>query len=455
IFSNSFDGIYMRYNKKNILDGNRLFNNEYGINFDYLSNMSRITNNDILNNDYGIYFYQSYNNSIIHNNISNNMCGIFLSWSTNNSVERNLIINNSNGVYFFSVHLSNVESNNIYSHAGRGIHFVTSRYNKIDGNNITDCWAGIQLWQDSNNNTLLNNNASNNTNGILIWLRCVNNSILRNNIFSNDIYGIRIRRESNSNLIYHNNFISNSVQAYEEESINFWDNDYQLGGNFWSDYSGVDNFKGPYQNMPGSDSIGDNPYAGIDSDTGNQDNYPLMEPYSYKPLENYTILKQGWNLISIPHTQENQNLQKVLEMIDGWYDAVQWYDPTDTDKPWKHHKTDKPSGNALFELNETMGFWIHITHSGDTIFLYNGTQPTENQTISLHPGWNLVGYPSLTNHNRTEGLNNLTFGQEVNLIQWYDAETQTWHDMGGDDYFALGRGYWVHAKTECIWKVPL
>ena len=70
--------------------------------------------------------------SIIQNNISNNKCGIFLSWSTNNSVERNLITNNSNAVYFFSVHLSNMESNNIYSHEGSGIHFVTSRYNKIN-----------------------------------------------------------------------------------------------------------------------------------------------------------------------------------------------------------------------------------------------------------------------------------------------------------------------------------
>jgi parallel beta-helix repeat protein len=455
ILSNIFEGIYMKYTSGNIISGNILSNNEYGINFDYLSNMSIITNNDILNNDNGIFFYRSYNNSIIQNKISNNKCGIFLSWSTNNSVERNLITNNSNGVYFFSVHLSNVKSNNIYSHEGVGIHFVTSRYNKINTNNITDCWAGIQLWQDSNNNTLLNNKVSNNTHGILVWLRCVNNSILLNNIFNNDNYGIRFRKNSNSNLIYHNNFIANSVQAYEEESINFWDNDYPLGGNFWSDYTGVDILKGPYQNMPGSDGIGDNPYADIDSDTGNQDNYPLMEPYIYKPLENYTILKQGWNLISLPLIQENQSLRKVLEMIDGWYDAVQWYDSTNPNDPWKHHKVGKPFGNDLYELNETMGFWIHITHPGDTFFLYNGTQPTENQIIQLHKGWNLVGYPSLESYNRTDGLNNLTFDNQVDAIWTYDASYQKWIEMGETDYFELGRGYYIHIKTECEWEVPL
>jgi len=171
--------------------------------------------------------------------------------------------------------------------------------------------------------------------------------------------------------------------------------------------------------------------------------------------ENYTILKQGWNLISIPLIQNNQGLIKVLETIDGYYDAVQWYDPADANDPWKHHKVGKPYGNDLFEINETMGFWVHITQPGDTIFVYNGTQPTVNQTIQLYKGWNMVGYPSLTNHNRTEGLNKLEFGTDVDAIQWHDAATGTWHSMGPDDYFVPGRGYWVHSNVEATWEVPL
>jgi hypothetical protein len=167
------------------------------------------------------------------------------------------------------------------------------------------------------------------------------------------------------------------------------------------------------------------------------------------------ILKNGWNLISIPLIQQEQNLAEVLELIDGYYDAVQWFDVTDTSYPWKHFKVGKSFGNDLFELNETMGFWIHITQPGDTIFVYNGTTPTSNQTIQLHIGWNMVGYPSQTSYNRTVGLNNLTFVQEVDLIQWYDAETQTWHDLDENDYFVPGRGYWVHANVECEWEVPL
>ncbi|NIV92547.1 hypothetical protein GWN42_07015 [candidate division KSB1 bacterium] len=40
------------------------------------------------------------------------------------------------------------------------------------------------------------------------------------------------------------------------------------GGNYWSDYTGVDKFSGPNQNETGSDGIGDTPSF--------QDNYPLM-----------------------------------------------------------------------------------------------------------------------------------------------------------------------------------
>ncbi len=102
-----------------------------------------------------------------------------------------------------------------------------------------------------------------------------------------------------------------------------------------------------------------------------------------------------------------------------------------------------------------MGFWIYIIKPEGVLFEYSGTQSTQNQTITLHPGWNLIGYPSLTSYNRTAGLNNLTFGSEVDSILTYDAATQKWEVIGLSDYFKIRRGYWIHAKTTCVWEVPL
>ncbi|UCE73497.1 MAG: right-handed parallel beta-helix repeat-containing protein, partial [Methanomassiliicoccales archaeon] len=176
---------------------------------------------------------------------------------------------------------------------------------------------------------------------------------------------------------------------------------------------------------------------------------------AYMPPENCTILKQGWNLISVPLIQGEQDMTRVLESIDGLYDAVQWYDVSDPLDPWKIHVVDKPFGNDLSGLNEKIGFWVRITQPGDTIFVYNGSQPAVSQQITLHPGWNLVGYPSLTNHNRAEGLNNLAFDSEVEAICSYNAETQKWKEMGEEDSFEIGRVYWVYATDNAVWDVPL
>ena len=167
-------------------------------------------------------------------------------------------------------------------------------------------------------------------------------------------------------------------------------------------------------------------------------------------------LHNGWNLISLPLTQTDTLLSSVLAPILGHYDAVQAYNISDKNNLWKHHHEFKPIAlNDLDRLDHLMGFWIHITTPGSITFNVTGDGFSSNQTIPLHPGWNMVGYPSLTNRNRTAALNNLTFGLEVDAIWTFDAATQTWEEINGGDYFEVGRGYWVHATQECVWEVPL
>jgi nitrous oxidase accessory protein NosD len=69
--------------------------------------------------------------------------------------------------------------------------------------------------------------------------------------------------------IYHNRFLRNSIQAEESNSTGVaWNAPYPDGGNFWSDYRGLDDSWGPLQDIPGSDGIMDTPYltngSGID-----------------------------------------------------------------------------------------------------------------------------------------------------------------------------------------------
>ncbi|KPJ63189.1 hypothetical protein AMJ44_14660 [candidate division WOR-1 bacterium DG_54_3] len=464
--SGTGDVIYVNVNWVNItgftvtLSGSELF--DAGIELYDVKNCRVVNNNVTSNNGYGIYLESSSNNNITNNNILlNNFKGILLasgfgpgSSSNNNNLTDNYIsLNNEDGICIRDSSDNNIVGNTFksnYNYAEISLDLLSSNNNIINNNISSSNIMGIWLLQSSNNN-ITNNYIYNCNAGLFLMELSSNNNITGNKILNNN-GGIGLSKSPN-NRIFHNSLIDNTNQAFDDTNNgNKWDNGYPSSGNYWSDYSGIDNFKGPNQDMQGSDGIGDTNYS-IDSDSF--DNYPLMEPYTYKPLENYSVLKQGWNLISVPLIQKEQNLTKVLEMIDGYYDAVQWFDNSDRNDQWKHYKIGKPFGNDLSRITETMGFWIHITQPGDTIFLYNGTQPIVNQTITLHQGWNLVGYPSIISYNRTEGLSNLTFGSHVDSIWTFNAATQKWKELGPSDYFELGMGYWIHAKTKCEWKVPL
>jgi len=73
---------------------------------------------------------------------------------------------------------------------------------------------------------------------------------------------------SSNNTFYHNDFIDNAYHVDSERSTNVWDNGYPSGGNYWSNYTGVD---------ANSDGIGDTPYI---INVNNRDRYPLMNPWT-------------------------------------------------------------------------------------------------------------------------------------------------------------------------------
>jgi parallel beta-helix repeat protein len=299
---------------------------------------------------------------------------------------------------YFSANI-HIRNNSASYNSKNGLDLSRTNDSFVDNNHfISNNDIGISLAY-ANNNTITNNTIeSSRSMGInVFWSHY--NKIIANNISYNSDFGIRITQLSSNNYYYHNNFISNTEQINELADDKYFNDSYPSGGNYWSDYTGVDNFRGPGQNIPGGDGIGDISYPIYSAE---EDNYPLMEPY-YPISENSIILLEGWNFVSIPFIQQEQDLNNVLETIDSRYEAVQWYDNSNANDPWKHHKVGKPFGNDLHELNETKSFWIYISAPGRTTFVYNGTQPTQNQTISLYPGWNMVGYPSLTSYRRSSG----------------------------------------------------
>jgi len=171
-----------------------------------------------------------------------------------------------------------VDKNDIAANELNGVEiyessYNTISYNTISGNDVSNVGGGIKL-DSSSSNTLTGNNIRNNTNGISLW-HSDNNTISRNDIVNNgkdlgpgwNPAGIYFG-ESYNNKIYHNNFIDNFIQVSCPWGQNVWDDGYPSGGNYWSDYTGID---------ADGDGIGDTAYVIPYMD---QDNYPLMNPWT-------------------------------------------------------------------------------------------------------------------------------------------------------------------------------
>lgn len=100
-------------------------------------------------------------------------------------------------------------------------------------------------------------------------------------------------------------------------------------------------------------------------------------------------LVPGWNLVSRHVVPDSTAVAEFLTSIEGDFDRVA---ATDSDNP-AEFLTFSPASvnNTLSILDNTMGFWIHMTDAA--FFSVPGTLPS-TVDISLRQGWNLVGWPT-------------------------------------------------------------
>ena len=319
-----------------------------------------ITQLTIRNGTTGVYIESSLNTNIKSTIISNNTgAGIYLESSDNSSVTDNEILGNTWGM-----HVTGFSSTNSISH------------NYIHNNHATDSGGGIRLSSSSN-------------------------IVTANEIVSNYV-GLTIDSGGTHNIIYHNSF-NNTLNAFDAGCDNQWDNGYcgfLCGGNYWSDYNGSDQYRGPDQNESGPDGIGDIPYN--ISGGNSQDRYPLMYAPSGKVINLYTrkVFSAIQDAIDDPDTKngdiifvksgtyyENVVIYKSITLIGedkdttvidaggiGYViliDSVDWVNITGftirncgfgafyrgVGVFWSNHVT--ISGNNIIENKESgIGFWV-------------------------------------------------------------------------------------------------
>jgi parallel beta-helix repeat protein len=323
-------GIFMWDSSGNILRSNRLINNRYNlevwglplshfmqdIDSSNLVDGRRVyylvnEHDKIVPSDAGfVAIVNSTNITIKDVNLTRNYSGILLAYATSSLILNATCSGNEEGILAFLSNNSTIVGSRFDSNEWVGISFCSCSGNCVAGNTVSSNANGMYLdfsslipdrseynsicgnvvsqnshygiyFDGSSRNNVCNNEITNDSIGV-----CLDSSgdYASQNVFANNTFSQNIKSNvqidgSSDNNFYHNSFLSNTVQiSYVEHQnlpipANKWDDDYPIGGNFWSDYNGTDHYSGPYQNETGSDGIGDSSYV---INLNNMDRYPLF-----------------------------------------------------------------------------------------------------------------------------------------------------------------------------------
>ncbi len=265
------NGIFCWFSTNIKIFGNRITENSNGIEFWSANIGMNVSGNTFTENTQGIEMIDTYESTVSHNTIANNSKGILLRTVSYDTISMNDIINNTLGIDLENAHYTSVSGNNVSANSC-GIELDDSNHLDIAGNEIAGSDKGIVVAVNSYDNIISGNSIAHNNYGIEVTGFTGNNIISGNNIADNTC-GLWLSG-GNSNRFYHNNFIGNAEHAEAAAGLgyNLWDNGYPSGGNYWSGYADVDEFKGPDQDEIGSDGIWDHSYVIA---ANNIDRYPF------------------------------------------------------------------------------------------------------------------------------------------------------------------------------------
>ena len=188
---------------------------------------------------------------------------------------------------------------------------------------------------------------------------------------------------------------------------------------------------------------------GYGSDFSSELRYP--EPFSM------TIsLVAGLNLISLPLEPLNPAIVALTEKLSPCLLQVLTYtkDAEGYDT-WLYYDPSLPDQSTLSSMEGGKGYWVDMACPSEMTVVGNrATNP-----IRLVPGFNLVGYNSLTPFPVSQALSSIA--NKYTFVLEYNKDDDDWllYDPSGEAESTLktlspGNGYWIVAKEETTWTLP-
>jgi beta propeller repeat protein/parallel beta-helix repeat protein len=403
-------GIYLDHTENCTISENNIIEDYSGIGGVYSSN-NLIIRNQITGHDYGVNTYYSPNNRFLENNLSNNIVGISIGWSSYNIIQNNTICNNSNG---------------------QGIYLnPQASYTIVSGNIInSNRWTGISICDYSDYNQIFDNEISNNgAEGIAIGDGSYNT--IKNNLMANNsVYGVMIingyySSATTGNNIYNNSFINNPTQAYVGPGVtgNYFNASYPIGGNYWSDYNGIDH---------NNDGFGDTPYVF----NGGQDNLPVAIFHNQSPISNPDgpyIANEGSVIIFDGSASYDPDGDSLIYQWDLDGDGVFESDGRVVNKTWNDDYqgivtlkvTDTYGESSTSSTNVTVKNVAPIVNISDSYFakipitLRIGGQAGNTVDIQIIQDGNVIASEKIIRNDTSASEQEVTFYANIDLSKPY------------------------------------
>ncbi len=178
-------------------------------------------------------------------------------------------------------------------------------------------------------------------------------------------------------------------------------------------------------------------------------NQPVTNLAGQETITQNIPLSAGWHLVSFSFQPTSTALTTVLSSLGSNYDIVLGFDASQGGAQSYFTSPSMQAFNTLTTLQPLRGYWVHLTTNAT--WSLTGTTLPSGTTLTLTPGWDLVGYSGAAPEALSTAFGHLN--NSVDIALSFDPSQGGALSFFTDPNMALfnnlntlqpNAGYWLH-----------